>query len=374
MAEDEPEVEDDGTDPEPETEVEEGSDPSTDETDADTPETGTDPDEAQAADEPEDYRKLLDKFGGDKGKVANEFWQAKNALSAAAKEKRELEARLKELEGRTRQPAQPEKPAEPPQPHPDIKRLDERITAFSQRGTEIEAEQRQILIDLGNATVERQVRERQLKAGEEFLSPEVKAEMRAELRAWEAEEKRLQREFRQNELTKVDVQDRLDRLNHEKAFAAKHLEGEKARQEQAERERETFFEEFPQTIDQNITNICNELKVSDDKDIREFVWSSTYAHLVNLLSPYNGQGIASDQVDYEGVIKAHIERTMKVFDQIGRGAVGKLSKAKLTVSKPAGAPRPATTPSNPANPSQPYDRDSDPKLIAARQRLAERGL
>lgn len=369
MADDETEVTDDGSAPEVETPDETGSAP-VDKT-TDEPEAGTDPVEAQPADdEPEEYRKALAKVGGDKGKLGQEYWQAKNALSAASKERAKLEARLKELEGRTRQPERPEVPPPPAEPHPDIKKLDERITAFTQRGAEIEQSQRQTLIDLNNATIERQVLERQLKVGDEFMAPEVKAELKAELRMAANREQQLLEKFQNADERKELNQERLDRVKQEKDFAAKHLEGAKARQEQAEAERATFFEEFPQQIDGYITDICDDLKVPPDEELRNYIWEVANAHVIHLLSPYNGQGIPADQVDYQGVLRANIERTVKVLDKAGRAAVGKVSKAKLGVTSRPGVPRPMVA----RDPAQPYDRETDPNLAQARERLARLGL
>lgn len=371
MADDETEVVETETDS-----VDTSSEVETDSTETETtdaPEAGTDPVEAQPADEPEEYRKALEKVGGDKAKLASEYWQAKNAASALAKEKRQLEERLKALEGQPRQPLKPEVPPPPPQPHPDIEKLDKRIAAFESKGSEIEKSQRETLIALNEATVERQVLDRQLKAGGEFMAPEVKAELTAELRVAKLREQELLREFRAADERKELNQERLERAQQEKAFASKHLEGEKARQEQAERERETFFQEFPEQIDTHIKDICDELKVSEDKDVREFLWSGAYAHLVNLLSPYYGQGISADQVDFQAVLRDHIQRSAKVFDLVGRAAIGKLSTAKKAVTKPAGTPPPITSkPSNGDAP--PVDWRDTPEMIARRERMMKLGI
>lgn len=371
MADDAAEVEDTGTDPEPEAEVSEGADPSTDET-TDVTDTGTDPVEAQPADEPEEYRKLLEKVGGDKGKVASEYWQAKNALKAAANEKRTLEARLKELEGRPRQPEKPERPPEPPQPHPDIKKLDERITALTQKGSEIEKSQRETLVSLSNATIERQVLERQLEQGGEYLSPESKSELKSELRSAKDREAALLEKFQNAEERKDLNQERLDRVQQEKDFASKHLEGAKARQEQAERELQSFNVEFPSAIDTTIKDICDELKVVEDDKVREFIWASAYRHLGWILAPFHGQGVSAADVDFEAVLREHIQNTTQIFDVIGRGAVGKLSQAKLKVSKPAGAAAPSGSTTT-QNPAQPNDWRDSPAIVAARQRMARLG-
>ncbi len=367
MSDDAAEVIETETDSVETTEVETGTDPV--ET-TDVPEAGTDPVEAQPADEePEEYRKALEKVGGDKGKLASEYWQAKNALGAAAKKEREYQKRIAELEGRTRQPEKPAVPPPPPEPHPDLKRIDERITAYTQRSEEIEKSQRDTLIALNNATVERQVLERQLKSGEEFLAPEVKAELKAELRTAQMREASLLEKFQSAEERKELNQERLERAQQEKNFASRHLESAKAQQEQAERERETFFEEFPQQIDGYIDSICDELKVPADKDVREFLWSGAYAHLVNLLSPYHGQGIPADQVDFQGVLRQHIERTAKVFDTVGRTAIGKLSTAKRSVTKPVGTAHPVKPPPNGA--AEPTDWRDTPEMQAKRERMAK---
>lgn len=351
------------------TEVDTGTDPVDETTDA--PDAGTDPVEAQPADEPEEYRKLSEKFGGDKAKIAAEFWQAKTALSNAAKERQRYEAKIKELEGRTRQPEKPATPPPPPEIHPDIKKLDERITAYTNKAAEIEKSQRDTLVALNTASVERQVLERQLKASSEYLSPEAKAELKAELYAAQTREAALLEKFQGAEERKELNQERLDRAQQEKDFASKHLEGAKARQEQAERELAAFHEEFPNQIDEQIKDICDELKVSEDKSVREFVWSTAYAHLVNLLSPYHGQGIPADQVDFQAVLRQHVELTNKVFDVIGRSAIGKLSTAKRSVAKPVVPPVKAP-PSN--GTAAPVDWRDTPDMVARRERLAKLGL
>lgn len=370
MADDETEVVETETDS-----VDTSSEVETDSTETETteaPEAGTDPVEAQPADEPEEFRKLLEQFGGDKTKIVSEHHQAKQAASRFSKENKELRARLEALEGRTRQPEAPAVPPPPPQPHPDIEKLDKRIAAFESKGSEIEKSQRETLIALNEATVERQVLERQLKAGGEFMAPEVKAELNAELRVAKMREDGLLQKFRDADERKELNQERLERAQQEKAFASKHLEGEKARQEQAERERETFFQEFPEQIDNHIKDICDELKVPEDKDVREFLWRGAYAHLVNMLSPYYGQGIAADQVDFQAVLRDHIQSSAKVFDLIGRAAIGKLSKAKTAVAKPAGTPPPIT--SKPPNGAPPVDWRDTPEMIAKRERLAKLGI
>ncbi len=364
MSEDEAEVVETETDSVDTAEVETGTDPvETDESDA-----GTDPVEAQPADEePEDYRKALDKFGGDKGKFASEFWQAKNALSQAAKEKKQLEARLKELEGRTRQPEKPAAPPTPPEPHPDLKRIDERITTFTKKGEEIAKSQQQALIDLAKQDREIAKLEARVELADELEKPSWQARLDA------AQMKRdgIVTKYQNDEERKELNQERLDRAQQEKDFASKHLESAKVRQEQVERERETFFEEFPQQIDGYIKDICDELKVSEDKDVREFLWSGAYAHLVNLLSPYHGQGIPADQVDFQGVLRQHIERSAKVFDVVGRAAIGKLSTAKRSVTKPAPTPVKAP-PSN--GTAEPTDWRDTPEMVARRQRLERLGI
>lgn len=93
------------------------------------PEPGSDPAEAPTvaagtSDEPEEYRNLLTKFNGDKGAAAKWSWENNNRAAQLAKEKAELEERLKALEpasnAEVKTPPAPEIPA-------DLRRYDDKI-------------------------------------------------------------------------------------------------------------------------------------------------------------------------------------------------------------------------------------------------------
>lgn len=347
--------------------------PSAEETPADVPEspseqpsdetkaTETESPSAKAAEEdaePEEWKNLVKKYGGDKEKAGKAYWKAVNDNAQLAKENKELKAKWEAAE---------KAKSEPAQPHPTLKQVDDYITALT----------KDVEKTLPNQEAKHyQEYQAALKAVHELeyeLKQAEKEEDKLSIRTLTAEVKLARTELKQAERDVLNTQDtaqktryEIERMGRYRKQVEQQIEAEaKAKQEQ-EGNLAEFMETFPDEIDGYVTHFADEFKIPADE--REDVKTTVYEHLI---SRCKGNHEDADQ-DWKGMVKDRIAKEAKRIERAGRSHFAQVSKEKKAVTTTVVA-KPAPK-ADEKKPHYQVDDGRDPKMKAAAERLAKLGL
>ncbi len=279
-------------------------------------------------DEPEEWRNLVKKYESvedekeRKAAIGKEYWEKTRYVSQVQKERDELKARLTELESNSK----PEKVEEEEEVSPDLQAIESREKALEAKQAAFPKVEHQLLVELGKQDDEIAVLEYRLNTALEEEKPTVKAE----LRAAKAERSHILATYRNLETEKSAIKEKLEDLADRKRSASSRLEIERARQKQAESDRQKFQADFPREIDNYIVRSMDELKVPPDKGLRQDLWETVNESLMVEYWKMGGKDPAA--IDHSALVRKHVERYAKRMDIIGRAKFKQFSEKKADVA------------------------------------------
>lgn len=307
--------------------------------------------------EPEEWKNFLRKFNGDKGKAAKHYWdsQKSNAqLAKEAKEAKELKAKLEAIEK-----AKSEKPAEPPAA---LKEVDEYITARN-KALEKTLPQQELKLFNDYRAQEKEIHrlEYELERAEDIDKRSIKAD----LRVAQADLKTIERDIREVQGKAKNYEQEIQQAKQYRKNLEKQLEDQTRAQQEQEANVAAFMESFPDEINSYIEKHAPTFNLESDDELRDTV----YEYLMGYAAHYRGTDEDADK-DWEGLVKAKLEREAKRIDKAGRAHYAKVSKEIKKVATPTKA---AIAPS--ANTNKPANTDGlTPGMQKAREYLRSKGL
>lgn len=331
-------------------------------------------------DEPEGWRKLTAKVGSNldtagKQKLADEFFQAKTAASRLSDENKKLQAKLAELERSARSKTTPDEPEEVP---PDLQAVESKVKALESERQGLPQRLNKAAADVDAAYKARVKAEVALESADEVDKPGAEARLtRAEiaydkaLAAYENVERRAN-----------SIDGEVNAAKREQQGVKKRLEDDRARQAQAEEDREQFNREFPERFDRYIGTAADTAGLHKDPSFRESVRRLSTELSMAAFWYMNQKGVEVTDENESQVASQSLKRLVDFGEAYHRFKLQKVSQDKLKTTTPS-VPSKTKTASPPANsgngratsdlqkPLQSW-RDG-PEVIAARERARRAG-
>ena len=341
------------------------------------PEPTEDP---ELADEADEYKNLVKKFGHLTSKrdrnaaIGKAFWDKTNYASQVRKENEELKLRLARLEG-----AQPKPDATPPPPPPDLKRAIDRIEALYQKNQEIEARRTEVIKELNAA-------DRELAIAEDRAKDLEEGDERRPLANQRVRQARLELESAKDRYSRVverleSVNERMETALAEKDWIERFHKDQAQRQTSEQRNHERFNTEFPAQVENLTKAAAAHIELKLDDRLSESLWRHVNRALQ---ADIRGQylDVALEEIPIPDMVLAYVKEWAEDRDLVRRKTFAQTSKDKLAVTRPAAKPgdrkasgpaaKPAPASSRPAVSPALLSRDSTPAMRKAREVLVER--
>lgn len=374
----------------PQTETPESDKESTSEVDAgkaaattDEPSKGEDEGQEAAGDEdePEGWKNLVEKFDGDKDKIQQAFWRNNNEIARLAKELKDLKAKP-DADRPTRTRVEPEPRAtkapstaveKPIEEHPAVVELETHISTLKGRIEALNQEGAERLTAIENqkervAVLKHQVAEQGDLADEAIKTRLETAKERLQSLVEKHQDKGAERNSLRDQLAKAE--------GRREAVRGEALR-ERENQQKAAKEAQDFNESFPNEVDRLIVSASDEIGIPDKAEVREHLWNVVNAQMMVALWRL-GKGYDVTEVEHEEMIHSFVEQYAKAHGYAKAKSFADTSRAKAAVSartiKP-GEPLKRAVAKAPVKPQvKPLQigESGDPKLDAARRRLADK--
>lgn len=334
---------------------------------AEAPEAGSDP-ASGGEDEPEEWRKFLDKFKGDKAAAGKAWWEKNNYASQVTKERDELKARITELEQRATQPTEPPEPEAIPE---DLQKLDTYISSLKTKVEALPQKESELVKEIWSLNRDIAKAEARLEDADDLDKPKRELEL-AKLQARQAD--------RQQQLDAIpEIRERYEtdlyRADRDRKAAEAFIQAEeRARQEAGEKQTQ-WETSLVSEVNTLIPRIADELKLlSDPKDasIRSAMAEDVYEGLMADLWARANANIK--EVNIQELIRARVEKWGKKHGLIQAAKLAQLSKEKTSVAgKPNGTPAktaPAPTTVKPLSIHEQVERERAARIA----KMAKLGL
>lgn len=333
-------------------------------------------DEPPADDEDPQYQNLVKKFAHIKNPrdrnaaIAAAYWEKNRYASHLRKENEELRARV------ARGPEPPKEADPPPPPHPDLQKLDDRIKGLSERDEAAYNQQQDLLKKLPEADA--RIVELKTLLRDDRLDEYAKQALQARLETAEGRKERLLEKWADVVEKRTTYKQDADRLQTERAWTAKVVAEQQARQKSEAQDLEQFNEAFPKQVSDLIQATAKELKAPSTAlpGLEKVVTDRLSMALFRL----DQRGI--DEVDVKGLVASLTKEYLADLGLANRKTFQDISKGKLAVSgrppvtkngTPAGGT--VTPPQKGPIPAASLGRGELTSAMArARQRLQSRGL
>ncbi len=326
--------------------------------------------------DPEDWRYLTDRYHKLKG---NEF---KAAVGKTFLEKQRYATEQRErADGLSvqleQERAERAKPAEPPQPHPDVERIEARITSLKDRDDSLFARQEKALLAISQCNEEAAVAKHQANEADEdnrsFFEDQV-ARLTDRKSDLHDRFKELQQDRQENSF-------KLEEAKDQRTWTQRVVEDQTSREDVERKSRAKFDEDFPSDITDAMSKVADGLKIEavDREALKDFVLPRLAVQFWKL-----GQSESVDDVDVKALIETEVRRWHKTQDTKARAEFRKDSEKRLAGRTPPASPKPpAETP--PKGPSVPQPtgvkevtalglQDTSPTMLKAREYLDGKGL
>ncbi len=331
-----------------------------------------DPEAPAASDEPpspddtesEEWKSLEKKFENIEDEaerrraIAAQYWEKTRYASKVRKENEDLKQQLDD--GRTRRAEEARRepePKTPAPPHPDLEKLDTRITALSDKDGRLFEQQQKVLLAVSEVDQDIAVVKDRLTEADE----NQRYALEQRLEGLEGRKGNLHDRFSDLKDKRDDLTYRLDELGQQREWTAGLLDEQGKEADRERKTREDFKSEFPQRVAETIDSLADAAGLDpEDETLRDDLRQNVKDRLTVKFWKL-GQTQEVDDVDVDDLIAEEVDRYMKSRDLAGRKKFGKTSKDKLAVSRPPTTPRKPGAPP----PKEPSGYDAPPKDISA---------
>jgi len=337
-------------------------------------------------DEPKEWQSLEKKFDNiedateRKRAIGKQYWEKTRYASEIRKENEALKEQLEDARSRRVAEARQEEPkGDPPPPHPDLERLDSRITALSDKDSGLYDEQQKTLIGVSEAEQGIAAVKAKIEDADEYQ----RAVLEQRLEGLEHRKGNLIDRFSDLRDRREDLEYKLDELGQQRQWTAGLLDEQGKDAERERQSRESFNMEFPERVARTIDEVADALGLDpEDEPLREDL-KSTVKDRLTVKFWKLGQSEQVDDVDVDELIGSEVKRYAKARDLAGRAKFGKTSREKLSVSgkRPAearptgkGGKRPSGYDAPPKDITALGTVSQDPAMRRGRSALAKRGL
>lgn len=343
------------------------------------PTPGDEPPKGTEDDEPEEWRYLADRFHklrddpqAFKREIGKTYLE-KTRFATEAKER----ADAAEAEAARLRAERDAAPKTPPPPHPDVERLEARITALSSRDESFYKAQENVLVAIAQCNEQLAVAKYQTGEADE----ENRAYFEDRTARLQDRKGDLQERFKDYQTQRELLSFNLEDAQNQRQWTAELADEQGQRESKERTDRERFDEDFPQEVARGIEQVAEGLKITEAERgaMRDFVIPRLTVQFWKL-----GQAENLEKVDVGTLIETEVRRWHKSQDSRSREAFRTESEKRLAAQPPASppAPTPATPPGVPQPPSPSGVKevtalglqDVSPTMLRGRSHLATKGL
>jgi hypothetical protein len=328
---------------------------------------GTPPEDDGA--EPPEWESLQKKFENiedeqeRKRAIGKQYWEKTRYAAQVRKEKEALEQEVEDLKAQRLEQARREEPppGEPPPPHPDIERLDSRISALSDKDEGFFKEQKEVLLSVSQVDQDIAVAKSHLESADEYQ----RAALETRLEGLTHRKQQLHDRFGDLKDRRDDLEYRLDDLQQQRDWTANILEQQGKDTERERQSRDSFKKEFPQEVKVAIDSLADAAGLDpEDEALRTDLYDTVKDRLTVKFWKL-GQANEVDDVDVGELIESEVKRYLKAHDLEGRAKFGKRSKEKLDVAGKRRSPPPSTPKEEEGAPQPLPGYDAEPRDVTA---------
>jgi hypothetical protein len=305
-------------------------------------------------------QKLIESKGGDEEKFAESVYQQMNSAASLAKKVRELEEKLTEVESLYEKPSAPE----PDLKHPDLDVLQQDIQALDAEAANNNAEQRNILVEIGKTERAIAVLEGRMLSADDYEKSVLKTE-----------QYQLNQALRGLEKAYKDIEWRNPRLLRERREIAsrlearkQQLEAEKAQQRSRASEEKAYKAAFRTRFENTVSSVAKKYGVPEAS--LEFVMDTAKAKASVFLRnlPAGSPGLDADE-DMTTFIGSVVAKYAEDRGIVNKAKFTNYSKNKLAAV--SNAPRAAAPKQQSSMPEPPKTNKDANSAAFWRQRAAK---
>lgn len=265
---------------------------------------------------------------------------AQNFASTSAKRIKELEAQL----AQRATPAKPAEPETPPEPHPDVKSLDEGISAIKAKLDALPTKEATLVREVYNLDLEIAKADARLEAADDLDKPKRELELAKLVTARDNKAGQLDSLPEIRERYEADLR----RAERDRKLTVQAIEAEESARQQAGEQQKTWETSFNAEVDSLIPRIADELKLPADASLRALMSEDVTEGLIVDLWKRADANISD--VNVQELIRSRVEKWAKKNGLVQAAKLAQVSKEKAPVAgKPNGVPQRSATAPNPPN-------------------------